>query len=91
MLCLKVRNTQQYIPCKYVIAARSIALFRNEKGWNFLIKILEYYEVDVNEYVPEFKFKLETIKHIQQLIHQGDYLPWILVSGKKVYQKMKVV
>ena len=56
-----------------MIAARSIALFRNEKGWNFLIKILEYYEVDVNEYVPEFKFKLETIKHIQQLIHQGDY------------------
>jgi hypothetical protein len=47
MLCLKVRNTQQYIPRKYVIAARSIALFRNEKGWNFLIKILEYYEVDV--------------------------------------------
>ena len=32
---------------KYEIAARSVALFRNEKGWNLLIKILEYYEVDV--------------------------------------------
>jgi hypothetical protein len=32
---------------KYEIAARSVALFRNEKGWNFLIKILEYYGVDV--------------------------------------------
>ena len=30
---------QLFSRVKYEIAARSVALFRNEKGWNFLIKI----------------------------------------------------